>query len=47
MDFLSLIVNACVLNQSTSHLLLSNALNFTMIMSFKTKEDVVTLALGS
>jgi hypothetical protein len=38
-DALSLVVSACVLNQSHGHLLLSNALNVTIIMSLKLKEE--------
>ncbi len=40
MDYLSPIVNACVLNQFVGHWLLSNTLNSTIIMSSKTKEKV-------
>jgi hypothetical protein len=38
-DVLFLIVNACVLNQSYGHWLLFDALNATMIMSLKLKEE--------
>ncbi len=40
MDYLSPIVNVCVLNQFASHWLLSNALNSTMTMNSKAKEEV-------
>lgn len=40
MDCLSLVVNACVLNQSTNHWLLFNVLNSAITMSFKAKEEV-------
>ncbi len=40
MDYLSLIVNACVLNQFAGHWLLFNTLNFAITMSSKAKEEV-------
>jgi hypothetical protein len=36
---LFLVVSACVLNESHGHWLLSNALNVTIIMSLKIKEE--------
>jgi hypothetical protein len=39
-DYLNLIVNECVLIQFSGHWLLSNALNSTITMSSKAKEEV-------
>jgi hypothetical protein len=41
MDFLSLIVITCVLNQLKSHWLLSNALQFDITMCLKLKEEII------
>ncbi len=38
-DVLSLVISACVLNQSHGHWLLSNALNVKITMSLKLKEE--------
>jgi hypothetical protein len=38
-DVLSLVVSACVLNQSHGHWLLSDALNVTIFMRLKFKEE--------
>jgi hypothetical protein len=39
-DCLNLVVFICVLNQSTIHWLLSNALNYAITMSFKVKDEM-------
>ncbi len=44
MNFFSLVVSACVLNQSNSNWLLFNALQFAITMCLKCKEEVTNLA---
>jgi hypothetical protein len=43
-DYLSLIVTTCVLNQSSGHWLLTDALNFVVSLSLKLKENSTPLA---
>jgi hypothetical protein len=40
-DCFSFFVNACVLNQSSSHLLLSDALQATITMCLKCREEII------
>jgi hypothetical protein len=40
LNFLSLVVISCVLNQSKSHWLLSDALQFAIIMCLKFREEI-------
>jgi hypothetical protein len=42
-DYLSPIVIACVLNESSGHCLLTDALNYVISLSLKLKEDSAPL----